>query len=201
VSNNLNPQKEEEVKVLLKDHSVREIVKETGVSKNTIKRIRNENFTDGEKVALNKQAQLRGRNQREIEKAIKKEEKEAEPEIANDLPLELKKKLTSKKTQTNLPEVMPQNVLEPNELTFDDIAKKQFEILEKEYEELAKHIKLECAELIKIGYRITGLDEYIGFLKNADELTTDEGWKQYLEQMNDDLLEEEAKRITNVKDN
>jgi hypothetical protein len=68
MSNRLNPEKEKEVKVLLKDHSIREIVAKTGVAHNTILRIRNENFTKEEKAELKKRANVKGRNRRELEK-------------------------------------------------------------------------------------------------------------------------------------
>lgn len=67
MSNRLNPEKEKEVKALLKDHSIREIVKETGVAKNTILRIRNENFTEKEKEEMKKRANVKGRNKRGLE--------------------------------------------------------------------------------------------------------------------------------------
>jgi hypothetical protein len=163
VSNNLDPQKEEEVKALLRDHSVREIIKETGVAKNTVARIMKENLTEEERKVLKKEANVRGRHKRE-----------------NPLN-KIQKKFTKR---------IPRKSFEPNKSNFGDIAKKQFEFLEKRYEELAQHIKAECTELIKIGYQIAGLDEYLSFLKSADELTTDEGWKQYLEQTNDELYAE-----------
>ncbi len=65
---NLDPEKEEEVKALLKTHSQREIVKITGVAKNTITRIRNENLTESERVEFEKKSLLRGRNKRELKK-------------------------------------------------------------------------------------------------------------------------------------
>lgn len=68
MSNRLNPEKEEMVKALLKDHSIRDIIKETGVAKNTIIRIRNENFTEEEKAKLKKWANVKGRNKRELER-------------------------------------------------------------------------------------------------------------------------------------
>lgn len=64
----LRPEKEKEVKGLLKDHSVREIVAKTGVAKNTILRIRNEDFTAGERKTLKKLSLIKGRNKRELEK-------------------------------------------------------------------------------------------------------------------------------------
>lgn len=79
--NQLKPEKEEEVKILLKTHSIREIIKKTGVVSNTIARIRNENFTDQERAELKKSANIKGRLKRELEKddstsakQIKKEE-------------------------------------------------------------------------------------------------------------------------------
>lgn len=64
----LNPEKEEKVGALLKDHSIREIVTKTGVAFNTIARIRNENLTEGERAELKKRATVKGRNKRELEK-------------------------------------------------------------------------------------------------------------------------------------
>lgn len=52
MSNNLDPQKEEEIKALLKTDSIRKIVEKTGVAKNTITRIKNENLTEEEKAGL-----------------------------------------------------------------------------------------------------------------------------------------------------
>jgi len=174
VSNNLDPQKEEKVKTLLKDHSIREIVKKTGVAKNTIARVRNENLTEEEKAEFKKRANVRGRNKRELKKG--------EPEI-----------------QTKLPAIIPKKILKPSKLTFDDIAKKQFEALEKRYEELAQHIKVECAELIKLSNRIAGLGECISFAEIADEMTIDDGWKQYLERTSDDLYEEKEAKEKEIK--
>ena len=68
MNNHLNPEKEEMVKALLKDRSVRDIIKETGVAKNTIIRIRNENFTEEEKAELKNRANVKGRNKRELKK-------------------------------------------------------------------------------------------------------------------------------------
>lgn len=64
----LNPEKEEKVRALLKDHSIREIVTKTGVASETIRRIRNKNFTEGEKAELKKRATVKGRNKRELKK-------------------------------------------------------------------------------------------------------------------------------------
>ena len=72
----LNPEKEEKVRALLKDHSIREIVTKTGVAFNTIARIRNENLTEGERAELKKRATVKGRNKRELEKR--------EPDLQND---------------------------------------------------------------------------------------------------------------------
>jgi len=68
MSNQLDYGREEKVKALLKTHSIREITKETGVAKNTIARIRNENLTDEEKIELKKIVNVKGRNKRELEK-------------------------------------------------------------------------------------------------------------------------------------
>lgn len=70
MSNNLKPEKEEEVKTLLKTHSIREIVRKTGVSKNTIARIKNENFTDEEKKEMKTQSMVRAKNKGESEKVF-----------------------------------------------------------------------------------------------------------------------------------
>ena len=72
----LKPEKEEEVRALLKDYSIREIVTKTGVASETIRRIRNKNFTEGEKAELKKRATVKGRNKRELEKR--------EPNLQND---------------------------------------------------------------------------------------------------------------------
>lgn len=78
MSNRLNPEKEREVKAFLKDHSVRETVAKTGVAKNTIARIRNENFTEEEKSELKKRANVKGRNRRELKK------REPKADLQND---------------------------------------------------------------------------------------------------------------------
>ena len=72
----LKPEKEEEVRALLKDYSIREIVTKTGVASETIRRIRNKNFTEGEKAELKKRATVKGRNKRELKKR--------EPDLQND---------------------------------------------------------------------------------------------------------------------
>jgi hypothetical protein len=64
----LKPEKEEEVRALLKDYSIREIVAKTGVAFNTIARIRNENLTEEERAGLKKRANVKGRNKREFVK-------------------------------------------------------------------------------------------------------------------------------------
>ncbi len=71
MANRLSAEKEEEVKALLKTHSVREIEKETGVAGNTITRIRNENLTEEEREEIRRSANVRGRNKRELQKRIK----------------------------------------------------------------------------------------------------------------------------------
>jgi transposase len=68
MANNLSYEKEEEVKSLLKTDSIREIIKKTGVSKNSVTRIRNENFTEKERVEMKKRANVKGRNKRELKK-------------------------------------------------------------------------------------------------------------------------------------
>lgn len=68
MSNNLDAQKEEEVKALLKTDSVRKIVKKTGVAKNTISRIRNENLTEEERTKFKRLANVKGRNKRKLRK-------------------------------------------------------------------------------------------------------------------------------------
>lgn len=68
MANRLKAEKEEEVKTLLKTHSVREIVKKTGVAFNTITRIRNENFTKEERAEMKERANIKGRHKRELEK-------------------------------------------------------------------------------------------------------------------------------------
>jgi len=68
MSYHLDSKKEEEVKVLLRTDSIREIVTKTGVASETIRRIRNKNFTEGEKAELKKRATVKGRNKRELEK-------------------------------------------------------------------------------------------------------------------------------------
>ena len=68
VSYHLDPEKEEEVKILLKTASVREIVARTGVAKATITRIRNENLAEGERAELKRRANVKGRNKRELER-------------------------------------------------------------------------------------------------------------------------------------
>ena len=67
MSYHLDPKKEEEIKKLLKTDSIREIVAKTGVAKNTIMRIRNENFTKEERATLGRSSLVRGRNKRELE--------------------------------------------------------------------------------------------------------------------------------------
>ena len=67
----LKPEKEEEVRALLKDYSIREIVAKTGVAFNTIARIRNENLTEEERAGLKKRANVKGRNKRELKKTSK----------------------------------------------------------------------------------------------------------------------------------
>jgi hypothetical protein len=78
ISNQLDHEREEKVKALLKTHSVREITKETGVAKNTIARIRNENLTEAERATLKRSANIKGRNKRELKK------KESRPDLQND---------------------------------------------------------------------------------------------------------------------
>ena len=68
MSNWLKPEKEEKVRALLKDYSIREIVGKTGVAKNTITQIRNKNFTEEERAELKKRANVKGRNKRELKK-------------------------------------------------------------------------------------------------------------------------------------
>ena len=67
VSYHLDSKKEEEIKKLLKTNSIREIVAKTGVAKNTIMRIRNENFTKEERAMMGKSNLIKGRNKREFE--------------------------------------------------------------------------------------------------------------------------------------
>jgi hypothetical protein len=74
MSYRLGPKKEEEVKVLLRTASVREIVAKTGVAKATIRRIRDENFTEEERAKLNRQATLRGRDKRELKNRERREQ-------------------------------------------------------------------------------------------------------------------------------
>jgi hypothetical protein len=69
MGNHLDPKKEEEVKLLLKTASVRQITAKTGVAKNTITRIRNENFTEPERAELKKTANVRGRSGGELKKS------------------------------------------------------------------------------------------------------------------------------------
>jgi hypothetical protein len=78
MSNQLDHEREEKVKALLKTHSVREITKETGLAKNTIARIRNENLTEAERATLKRSANIKGRNKRELKK------KESRPDLQND---------------------------------------------------------------------------------------------------------------------
>src|SRR4030065_13876 len=68
MSYHLDSKKEEEIKKLLKTASVRDIVAKTGVASNTIKRIRNQNFTPEERAMLGRSSLIRGRNKRELEK-------------------------------------------------------------------------------------------------------------------------------------
>lgn len=81
MSNRLKSEKEEEVKGLLKTLSIREIVAITGVAKNTIARIRDENFTEAERATLKKSANVKGRNKRELE------EREPRTDLQNDGPI------------------------------------------------------------------------------------------------------------------
>lgn len=60
MSYHLKPEKEEEVKALLRDNSIRDIIAKTGVAYNTVKRIRNENLTAEERAEFKRQAMVRG---------------------------------------------------------------------------------------------------------------------------------------------
>ena len=168
MSNFLKPEKIKQlVDQIEKGEEIRKISRETGVSKNTVTHIQRvviaEKISTGEAVPLCGCGQPAGHNGWCSHRLAE-----------------------SPKRQKFLMEKW-------GKLTFDDITKKQFTNLEKQYEELAQHIKEECAQLIKLSARIAGLDEYLGFARNADETSTEEAYKDYLERATDEIYEAEQK--------
>jgi hypothetical protein len=212
MANNLDPQKEEEVKALLKTHSVREIVKETGVAKNTIYRIRNENFTDQERAELKKSANIKGRNKREVEKGegIKNlviTNKKPKPEKPINWPLvkgflekEINKEIIDSTNQAvsnqgiKKIDVIDVMLQEKNpKWTFDDIAKKQFALLEERQTEVENEIKKLMAEHTRNLWRICGLSEYFSITDKVDTEPEEEMENEYIEAMIDRWNEKTSK--------
>ena len=261
MSNFLKPEKEKEVKALLKTHSQREIVKLTGVAKNTITRIRNENLTEEEKADFKKQANIRGRNKKGLQKVGEIIPKiiPSEPKLClkclKDKPIseftansrmpdgfhnhcrECKtagqrartnsKWIQTKQPEVNIPEkwgsldvaVVPKKEESYEEIiasanravikidvietmlqekepkwNFDDIAKKQQELLEQRKIEVEAGIKKLMAEHTRIMWRIYGLSEYFSITDTVDTETDEYMETEYIETKIDDWNEKIIKK-------
>jgi hypothetical protein len=179
--NYLKPEKEEKVKALLRTHSVREIVKKTGVAKGTIARIRNENLTEEEKAELKNRALIKSRGKRELGKM--------KPKPIKNMPI--------KAIQTELVEVPKYKVFEiPENLTFVDITGRYVEYLNKRHDEIMTEIKRLVKEFWQIATHLSTLDEFLVADQNDKNLSEDNAYRQYIQMESDSLDVPEPQKMT-----
>ena len=170
MSNFLKPEKVKQVvDHVEKGESIRKTSRETGVAKNTVKSIQRivvaEKINLGEPILLCKCGQPAGHKGWCSHRLAE-----------------------SPKRQKFL-------MKQWGKLTFDDIAKKQFDSLEQKRNEIEIEIKKLMAEITRINCRILGLEEYFSCTDKVDDETDEEMANQYIEIICDKWSERKSEEI------